>query len=115
MRRIASATSGATESTRIFARCLSGVRGTELVMTTSSSTDSLMRLMAGPDSTPWTGAGRRGRRHPRLGGGGEDAPRPLAPEARPRRDQGSRGVDHVVDDPDVLAIDVADEVHEHGH
>src|SRR4029450_12571344 len=50
-----------------------------------------------------------------VDGGGEDAPRALAPERVHRLDQGSRGVDHVVDDHDVLALDVADEVHEHGH
>src|SRR4029077_11774480 len=58
IRRIASASSGATERTRVLGSWCSGVRGMVLVMTTSSSTDSRMRAIAGPDRTPCTAQAR---------------------------------------------------------
>src|SRR5262249_29775542 len=54
MRRIASPMRWAIERTRILSSaCASGRRGIELVTTSSSSTDSRRRAIAGPESTGW--------------------------------------------------------------
>ena len=53
---IVSAMSGAMESTSILSICFSGGNGKVLVMTTFSSTEFLIRSMAGPLNTPWVAA-----------------------------------------------------------
>ncbi len=83
MRRIASASSCATETTLNLPEALaSSESGIEFVTTTSVRGESLMRSTAGPDRTGW-------------GGAGGDAPGALLHQGVGRVHQGAGGVDEV--------------------
>ena len=72
------------------------------VTTTSVRGDSVMRWMAGPERTPWVAQATT-----RLA--------PFSTSARAAPAERAGGVDHVVDDDAVLALHLADEVHDLAH
>ena len=93
---IASATSGAIESTRRLSKRLSSEIGSVLVTTTSRIGAFFSRSTAGPESNPCVAAMST-----------SVAPRSMQ-QVRRAHDR-ARGVDHVVDDHARAALDVADD------